>query len=158
MPGSPETERPSNGDERICAVCAIPLDWYGNDAEGIWRHSNALTPRDHPAVPVEAAELAAVNWRCDFCSTDNARWALPVRDFPTPEGNLSVGDWCVCDGCKLAVERRAWSTLVQRVRDAVQAAGHPVTAFGDAYMKTLYADLAENITGPLYLNPPTSRK
>lgn len=158
MPGAPEQERPSNGIERVCAVCSVPLDWFGNIDEGIWRHSAGLIRQDHPAVPVDPSELASVNWKCDFCSSDHARWALPACDFPTPDGSMSCGDWCVCDGCKAAVERRDWPAVVQRVRDTVQAAGHPVTSFGDVYLKALYVDLAQNITGDLYINPPTSRR
>lgn len=145
-------------ENMVCAVCSVPLTWYGNDEEeGIWQHSEALYPSDHPAVPVEAEQLSSVNYKCDFCSADHARWELPVRDFATPSGSTSVGNWCVCDACKPAVQWRDWEALVGRVQNAVRAAGHSVTKSGDAHLRTLYADLAQNITGPLRQNNSTNR-
>ena len=153
MPGGPDDH--VLGDERVCAVCSVPLNY--REPIG-WHHPGALTPWDHPEVPVDPTELASINWRCDFCTNEHARWSLPANTFDTPTGDVSVGDWCVCDTCRPAVEARAWSTIVSQVRERFLNAGRPFDSGHEAYLYSLYHALELNITGPIYLNPPTARK
>lgn len=152
MPGDRDHEL---GEERVCAVCSIPLS-YGSKSG--WHHPEGLTPWDHAAEPVMLEELASINWRCDFCNGEHARWVLPADSFGMPTGDTSVSDWCVCDTCKPAVEARDWQTIVDRVQVAFRAAGRVFDQPHVNYMLDLYRGLEQNITGPIRLNPPTVRK
>lgn len=153
MPGEPDHRL---GDERVCAVCSVPLNYQAT--RGGWHHPESLTPWDHPAVAVDPTELAYITWRCDFCTNERARWALPADTFETPTGDVAVSDWCVCDRCKPSVEARDWPTVVEVVQRIFQDHGRPFGPDHVAYMLDLYARLERNITGPIYLNPPTARK
>ncbi len=153
MPGSPEPDH-VRGEERVCAVCAVPLNWGSLTG---WIHPTSLVEFDHIVVPVGMDELASIEWRCDFCNAP-ARWALPANTFPTPADDYSVGDWCICDACKPAVEKRQWLKIVDRVQAAFLANGRSWDSGHTLYMLRLYERLENNITGPIYLNPPTARK
>lgn len=152
MPGDPDHVL---GDDRVCAVCSIPLS-YGSRSG--WHHPAGLTPWDHVAVPVEPEELASINWRCDFCNREHARWLLPADSFGMVTGDTSVSDWCVCDVCKPAVEARDWLTIVGRVQTTFRAHGRRFDEGHVKYMLDLYRELDRHITGPIILNPPTARK
>ncbi|WP_336794082.1 hypothetical protein [Gordonia malaquae] len=96
----------------ICEICQSRLDSILGDKGVEYLHPARVGDADHDVVPVEAGP----DWRgfCDFCRTGTATWVLPVSDFHV-QGQVSAGDWAVCDTCAPLIEKNQWNALVRNI-------------------------------------------
>jgi hypothetical protein len=121
----------SSSKAQACAVCGWLLEEiteYPN--KRFWQHVRAEL-QDHPPVPVDPSELAALNKRCDFCDLEvPAAWAVLASDFhlikPNGDGFNSRGHWDACESCGPLWRRHAIGSLITRVKNEGSPAGRRV--------------------------------
>jgi hypothetical protein len=99
--------------------------------------------------------------RCDFCSTPNAGWTFPARDFessvipirPTETVSLrSAGGWAACTRCKELIEagdRNGLADRAARLNPSVKKA--PLREVREA-LRQLHDDFWANREGPNWAN------
>lgn len=89
----------------ICGVCLHPLDYRSEpDLTVTWSHPIVFGPQDHDPFPVTAGDPGRIDGVCDWCSSPEPRWIVPVKSHPIgvkPDGSIhfSDGSWATCDPC-----------------------------------------------------------
>jgi hypothetical protein len=132
-----------------CGVCGHVLNLYeGSFGQQTWIHV-LETDNDHPAVPVPVDSIHT-KFMCDFCLSENARWALPVEDYRSSDNGENVGDWAACDECAEMLRANDWNRLTTKALKAMRAR-HPEGPIKRSSFDALYNQLRQHIIGEVRL-------
>lgn len=132
-----------------CGVCGHVLNRYtGAFGQEAWVHV-LDADKDHPPVPVPVDSIHT-KFMCDFCLSENARWALPVEDYTSFGGGVNVGDWAVCDECANLLRADDWNALTTKALNAMRKRNPSVPIQRSAFNE-LYNQLRQHIIGELRL-------
>jgi predicted small metal-binding protein len=135
-----------------CGVCGHVLNLYtGSFGQETWIHV-LDSDKDHPAVPVPV-DAIKTKFMCDFCLSENARWALPVEDYQAHSRGENVGDWAACDICAQYIRTNNWEELTTRALKAMKQR-HPEESIPRSTFNHMYKQLRAHITGEVRLAIP----
>lgn len=133
-----------------CGVCGHVLNLYtGTFGQETWIHV-LDSDNDHPPVPVPVDSIHT-KFMCDFCLSENARWALPVEDYQSSDKGQNVGDWAACDECAEMLRAGDWNKLTTKAVKAMRAR-HPAEGpIKRSAFEALYSQLRAHIIGEVRL-------
>lgn len=132
-----------------CGVCGHVLNLYeGSFGQKTWIHV-LETDNDHPPVPVPVDSIHT-KFMCDFCLSENARWALPVEDYRSSPNGENVGDWAACDECAELLRNNDWNNLTTKAHNAMLTR-HPHPPISRSQFNALYKQLRAHIIGEVRL-------
>lgn len=108
----------------------------------------STAPSDHPvdAAPSYMVKLVEL---CDFCTTNQSPWVLPVKSFAVYPGGESLGDWAACQECAELINADDWDGLTRRAIEHYQRRNPESEPILNQYFTVLYAAVRKNTTGPL---------
>jgi hypothetical protein len=140
------------GQAKVCAKCRRVLALYEDgDGNEEWIHG-LQDSGDHTAQPVDQNELHA-QYRCDFCTTDESAFILPVAEFALPgqPNNMSGDDWSACWECARRIETNQWTALFKRaVTMWERAHGERMAPEIKEALRKLHLMIRKNVKGALY--------
>ncbi|MFF1555876.1 hypothetical protein ACFVX3_33215, partial [Rhodococcus erythropolis] len=124
----------------ICSICLTGLDTSLSDNGSTYIHGARHGDPGHEPDPIEAP----ADWRgaCDFCTTGQATWELPVNTFTNHSERIESGNWAACNTCANLIEKNQWNALVRRVTTQTLE-NHPdlpdtTTPLLETQLKSLY--------------------
>jgi hypothetical protein len=99
-------------------------------------------------IPPDAIELVPEKPKCDFCSSPDATWVYPSKDFTLiPEYRWgSTGGWAACQPCSDLIEADDYAGLTERSLSYLKISTE-VPGFGQA-LANLHLEFREARTGP----------
>ena len=137
---------------KVCNICGRILDVHRKAGQPD-RFLHIDSGVDHEAVPVDPADAAVVDRRCDFCLAAEPTVEVPVRDFNYADHYLtdhgSLGSWLACPTCGALIDRGHWSGLLQRAISTWEGRHHDLMApEAIAALRTVYRQIRRHQAGP----------